>query len=209
MEISINAKVFCTDGEVGHVTCVLINPVTKEVTHLIVKKRGLLGQERMVPVDTIIDSFPEKISLRLDQAEFQKMENFIEIKYISGDDPFDAYLPEQYYLHPFVMPDYDSEYEYNTYYTQVENIPMGELAIRPGAEVYARDGRVGKVDEFLVSPKDGKITHLILQEGHLWGKVHIMIPVSMIDHIGFESVYLTMTKEAVSELPTIPIRHIN
>lgn len=206
MDISINAKVFCTDGECGHVTCVLINPVTKKVTHLIVKERGFLGQEHMVPIDFVTDSAPDKINLRLEKDKFQKLDHFLSIKYVSGEDPFDAYLPEQYYLHPYVMPDYESEYDYNTYYTEVENIPAGELAINRGAEVYAKDGWVGKVDEFLVSPKDDKITHIVLREGHLWDRKHVTIPVSAVDKIKVDGVHLNLTKKDVSELPAIPIK---
>jgi sporulation protein YlmC with PRC-barrel domain len=206
MDISINAKVFCTDGECGHLTCVLINPANKKITHVIVKERGMLGQERMVSVEDIVDSLPEKLTLRLDKESFRRLENFTSIKYVSGEDPFGAYLPEHYYLHPFVMPAYDSEYDYNTYYKQVENIPAGELAIYQGAEVFATDGRIGKVDEFLVSPKDNKITHLVLREGHIWDQKHVTIPLSAIDHINIDGVHLTLTKDAISRLPAIPFR---
>jgi sporulation protein YlmC with PRC-barrel domain len=200
MDISIDAKVFCTDGEeCGHVTSVLINPVSKQVTHLIVKEHGLLGQERMVPAEKIIESQPEKINLRLEHADFHHMENFVEIKYISVEDPFDQYLPENYYFNPY-------EDNYNTYYEQVENIPPGELAIYPSTEVYATDGHIGKVDELLVFPEDEKITHLVLREGHLWGKKHVTIPVSEIDRIEIDGVHLTLTKDAISQLPAIPIR---
>ncbi len=209
MDILINAKVFCTDGECGHVTSVLINPLSKRVTHLIVREHGVFGQEKKVPVEVIAESLPEKINLRLDQTSFHDMENFLSIKFISGEDPFDSYLPEQYYLHPFVMPAYDSEYDYNsTFYTHVENIPAGELNIGRGEDVYAKDGRVGKVDEFLVSPKNNTITHILLREGHIWGQKHVTIPVSEIDRIKVDGVYLKLTKEDISKLPAIPVQRL-
>lgn len=207
MEILINAKVFCTDGECGHVTAVLINPLSKRVTHLIVRESGILGQEKMIPTEIIAESLPEKINLRIGKEKFHEMENFRSIKYVSGENPFGPYLPEHYYLHPFVMPEYDSEYEYNTYYVDVENIPAGELEINRDAEVYAQDGWVGKVDELMVSPKDEKITHIVLREGHLWDKKHVTIPVSEVDRIKAGAVYLKLTKNDVGELPVIPIRH--
>ena len=52
--------------------------------------------------------------------------------------------------------------------TVKEQIPAGELAVRRGAKVEATDGRVGQVDEFLIDPSNGQISHLILREGHLW-----------------------------------------
>jgi Methyltransferase domain len=36
--IPVNAEVRCTDGTCGHSTCVLINPITNKVTHLVVKE---------------------------------------------------------------------------------------------------------------------------------------------------------------------------
>ncbi len=38
MEIPLNAQVECTDGVCGHSACVLINPVTDQVTHLVVQE---------------------------------------------------------------------------------------------------------------------------------------------------------------------------
>jgi hypothetical protein len=49
--------------------------------------------------------------------------------------------------------------------------------------VRATDGRVGRVDEFLVDPESGNITHLCLRKDHLWGDKLVCIPVSEIDLI--------------------------
>jgi hypothetical protein len=51
-----------------------------------------------------------------------------------------------------------------------EQIPPGELAVYRGARVEATDGKAGMLGEFLVNPLTGHISHLILMEGHLWGK---------------------------------------
>lgn len=205
MDISINAKVFCSDGECGHVSSVLINPVTRKVTHLVVKARGILGQERMVPVELVNDSNAEKIDLRMDRATFHTMEDFLSIKYVRGEDPFEVYMPQHYYLHPYMLPDTEPDYEPDAYYTQVENIPPDELAIRHGSDVFAQDGRIGKVDELLVSPTTDKISHIVLRERHLWDLKHITIPVSEIEHIDVDGVYLKLTIDEVNELPAITI----
>jgi sporulation protein YlmC with PRC-barrel domain len=86
-----------------------------------------------------------------------------------------------------------------------EQIPANELAIHRGTPVMATDGRVGQVDEFLVEPKNGNITHLVLREGHLWGKKDVSIPVSQIDRIEKDDVYLKIDKQAVQALPTLDI----
>jgi sporulation protein YlmC with PRC-barrel domain len=87
-----------------------------------------------------------------------------------------------------------------------EHVPAGELAIRRGARVEAADGHVGRVDEFLVDPANGHITHLVLREGHLWGQKDVTVPVSQIERIEEDTVYLKLDKHSIGALPTIPIR---
>jgi hypothetical protein len=87
-----------------------------------------------------------------------------------------------------------------------QRIPHGELAVQRGARVEATDGHVGRVDEFLVDPVDTHITHLVLREGHLWGQKDVTIPVSHIDRIEEDTVYLKLDKHSVEALPAIPIR---
>ena len=95
--------------------------------------------------------------------------------------------------------------ELGTITMEHENIPPNELTMHRGSQVYATDGLVGQVDEFLVEPKDGHITHLILREGHLWGKKDVSIPVSRIDHIEKDIVYLKINKDEIGSLPTLTI----
>ena len=39
MDIPLDAEVLCTDGAGGRSTCLIINPVTKEITHLVVQTK--------------------------------------------------------------------------------------------------------------------------------------------------------------------------
>jgi len=109
---------------------------------------------------------------------------------------------EEYLLWPYVV------LETRTVLAECKRIPPHELAVRRGAQVEATDGRVGTIDEFLVDPQNGHITHLMLREGHLWDKKDVAIPVSEIEHIGEHTVYLKLGKQAVQALPAIPVhRH--
>jgi len=89
-----------------------------------------------------------------------------------------------------------------------EHIPAGELAIRRGAAVEASDGHAGHVDEFLINPINDHISHLVLREGHLWGRKDVTIPVSQIDHFADNTVYLKLSKQEIETLPSIPVHHI-
>jgi hypothetical protein len=87
-----------------------------------------------------------------------------------------------------------------------EQIPPGELAVYRGARMEAMDGEAGVLGEFLVNPLTGHISHLILMGGHLWGKKEVTIPVSAIDRIEQDTVYLKLDKKAVEALPSEPVR---
>jgi hypothetical protein len=85
-----------------------------------------------------------------------------------------------------------------------EQVPAGEFALVKGAHVVARDGMVGRVDEFLTDPA-GKITHLIMRKGHLWGQKDVTIAVADIDRIESNNIYLKLDKHAVGTLPAMAI----
>jgi sporulation protein YlmC with PRC-barrel domain len=108
-----------------------------------------------------------------------------------------------YFYMPYVTSD-------RTVYESVDQkqIPPGELAVSRGTRVEAKDGYVGHVDEFVVNPKSGHITHLVMREGHLWGKKVVIIPVSLIDDTRKDTVYLKLDKLQIEVLPTFPVhRH--
>jgi sporulation protein YlmC with PRC-barrel domain len=209
VEIPLNVDVRCSDGLCGRSTCIILNPVTEEVTHFVVKASGLLGDEYLVPIDAIFESTSDDIRLRWSRDDFAKAEPFIKSVFIGKDES--TFLAESMSASTFMWPyavaggDPYQPSMLAALYEQVEQVPAGELAVRRGTEVEATDGRVGKVDEFLIDPLTSHITHLVLRKGHLWGERDITIPVSHIDRVAPEAVYLKLDKEAVNALHGITV----
>jgi sporulation protein YlmC with PRC-barrel domain len=203
MEIPIDAAVECTDGPCGRSTYVVLNPVTRKVTHLVVKEKDLLHIERLVPMSLVKESTPQKIHLRCNKDKLGRLEYFIETHFVPADPVYSGSMYEAYEGHmlwPYVIP------ENATIPLEEEQVPPGELAVHRGAQVHATDGQIGRVDEFLIEPESGHITHLVLREGHLWGQRDVTIPVSAIERIQESDVYLKLDKASVEALPAIPIR---
>ena len=201
MDIPINVDVLCAGEMCGRSTCLIINPIDTSITHLVVIEHDFPYIERLVPVKAILDSSPNSIQLRCNKAELSDMEPFKESDFISAGR-FESTLP---YGAPYLVWPY-SIYEGAPMLFEYEHIPAGEVVIRRGAPVKATDGRVGKVDEFLVDPQNDLITHLVLREGHLWGKKDVTIPVSEIDRISDDAVYLKLRKDIIATLPAVPAR---
>jgi hypothetical protein len=56
------------------------------------------------------------------------------------------------------------------------------------------------VEGFLVDPGDHRVTHVLLQEGHFWGRKEVAIPVSAVTGIE-HGIRLSMTKKQIADLP--------
>jgi sporulation protein YlmC with PRC-barrel domain len=204
MEIPLKAQVACTDGVCGRCVYVLMNPVSDQVTHLVVRMDSLPHTEYMVPVDVVTATTADTIGLRCSKAELEKMDPFVDTHYLQEKMPdyagSAAYGMGSYYYWPYVTPE-------RTVSVPVETlqIPPGELAVRRGTRVEATDGFVGKVDEFLVNPETGHITHLVMREGHLWGQKDVTIPLSAMGETQDDTVFLKLDKHQIESLPTVPV----
>lgn len=206
MDIPLNVDVYCSNEEVcGRSVSIILNPVTEKITHFVIRTKELVHLEYMVPIEYIVESTPHKIQLRCSRKELARFDPFTHVELL---DPYEVgypHLPPIYEreavgMWPYTVPD-----DYMTA-VPIEDIPHGELAIHRGAHVEAVDGRIGRVDEFLVNPKNSNITHLVLREGHLWGQKDITIPITEIDHIEEDVVYLKLDKHTIEHMPGIPIK---
>jgi uncharacterized protein YrrD len=198
MDIPINVEVRCTDEPCGTSNCIILNPITNQVTHVAVQGKSFPYVKRLVPVDKIIETTPDMIQLSCDLYEYMTMPLFIQSEFIIPDPHGGNVEIPTTMLLPYAM-------VMGTVTIEHERIPQDELAIHRGTPVIATDGHVGQVDEFLVEPSNGQITHLVLREGHLWGKKDVSIPISKIDHIENDAVYLKINKQEVEALPILPI----
>jgi sporulation protein YlmC with PRC-barrel domain len=202
MDIPLNASAHCVDGECGRSTYVLVDPVSREVTHLVIKENGLAGAEHVVPIGWVTEATHDLIRLRCTEEQLAKTDPFVDEHYLRETLPDFEHPQGGYLLLPYRIPDVTKMVKVKT-----RHIPAGELAVKRGASVEATDGHVGQVDEFLVDPENSHITHLILHEGHLWGQKDVTIPVSEIDRVEEDKVYLKLDKQSVEALPSIPLRH--
>ncbi|MGB3716525.1 MAG: PRC-barrel domain-containing protein [Candidatus Promineifilaceae bacterium] len=205
MDIPLDVKVQCVDGECGKTTTIILNPVTTEVTHVVVKDRH---QEYMVPLGQISESSADLLKLQLSREELAQQEPFIRTQFLGQemlDQEYDAATVAAE-MDTVMWPYNSLDDSYLEMYHQVEQIPHDELAIHRGAHVEASDGHIGRVDEFIVNPENNHVTHLVLLEGHLWGKKTVAIPISEIDRIEQDTVYLKLDKETLKSIPAVPTR---
>jgi uncharacterized membrane protein/sporulation protein YlmC with PRC-barrel domain len=205
VEIPVEASVECSDGPCGKSVTVIVNPATRKVTYLVVQDKSFLEPEqRMVPIEEVVETTSELIRLRCTRDQLSNMEPFVKVRFIEDqwDEPaYWAALDDIYYAGPYVTPSMPL-------YEQIERVPPGEVAVHRGAWVEATDGHIGTVGELVLDPDSEQITHFVLREGHLWGKKEVILPLSALDRVEEDTVYLKLDKAAVEQLPSLPLtRH--
>jgi len=214
MDIPINAQVYCTDGLCGRSTRLVINPKMAEVTHLVVKEHRFPHTEFLVPLDRVVASTAQRIDLgcRVDElAQFQPLDEveYLTWEQVGGDvrESMRELVSEETILLPYIPSDSEPvSLDDSVIRVEHEVLPPGELSIQRGAEVIAADGRIGRVDDLEVDSRSGHITHITLLEGHFWGKKRVTIPVSEVQRIEENRIYLKLDKEQIEKLLTIPTR---
>lgn len=203
MDIPINAKVYCQDKLCGRTEAVILNPVNDVITHVVVKENKSPHTERLVPIDTIDASLTDNVHLNFNEGMLHNLPPFFDVEYIQTMVPRYTQVYDMSYLVSVVVPEKKFVEE------KLYHIPKDELAVTRGTEVYSADGyALGKVDEFLVDQSGGHVTHLILQEGHIFGKKDVFIPVTEVESVNDSSLHLKLDKEDIEKLPAIPLRRI-
>jgi sporulation protein YlmC with PRC-barrel domain len=188
IQFAIGTKANCSDGPCGEVRRIIFDPAAGEVTHLVIGPEHGQQLSRLVPVD-LVDLADSEIRLRCTTAEFGDL-----------DPAEDREVAEQAHL--------EAAPATSTIYTGIprperiivkEVVPVGEAQLEPGDHIHALDGEIGQVEGFLVDPAD-RVTHVLLKEGHLWGRKEVAIPVSAVTGAR-DGIRLNMTKKQVEDLP--------
>ena len=79
-------------------------------------------------------------------------------------------------------------------------VPLGKEGHQRGEPVHALDGEIGRVEGVRVDPGDHRVTHVLLAEGHLWGRKEVAIPASAVTKVE-NGIWLNLTKKQVEDLP--------
>lgn len=206
----IGAGVSCADGPCGAVIRVVINPVTRKLTHLVVEPEGRQGLGRLVPLE-LADATGGEIRLRCTMAEFEKLDPAEETQFVPGTRGYEAYGPEQVVSWPWLSLGGTTGVEGDMVAGVSETvtydaIPVGEVAVRRGDRVHATDGEIGHVEGLVIDPRNHHVTHVLLQEGHLWGRKDVAIPIGVVTRAD-DGIRLSLTKDEVRDLPAVDIDH--
>jgi len=210
-QFTIGSAVLCSDGACGQLRQVVIEPIDRVLTHLIVKSDGREKASRLVPLDVVESSAPgmaEEIVLRCSLAEFETFERALETHFLAGASGLWGYRQEQMLTWPhYRLGLGGSATDIGTRTLTRDRMPLGGIEARRGDRVQAADGRIGRVQGLVVDRADHQVTHVLLDESHLWDQKRVAIPIgAVIDPQDItDGVRITLTKDQVRNLPPVEL----
>jgi sporulation protein YlmC with PRC-barrel domain len=218
-QFTIGAEATCTDGVCGDLSQIVIDPVGRVVTHLVVEPKHRSGLGRLVPLD-LLDDGTEDIRLRCTMAEFEKLDRAEETQFLPGGlGGYGGYAAGQTFIWPYYglagggmlgnviggglgVGNASLPVVHDT-------LPLGEVAVRRGDQVHATDGDIGRVQGLVIDPSNRHVSHILLQEGHLWGRKEVAIPISAVSGVDEQGIRLKMSKDDVADLPPVDFDHLD
>jgi sporulation protein YlmC with PRC-barrel domain len=213
MRLELGTPVRCTDATFGELADVVIDPISRRITHLVVRPRHEEGEARLVPVE-LARGGHDGSEVLLDCAvdEVTKLEPVHEFAYLRlGESPVEDPDWDVGVEDVLALPYYEADplgpspiFDTNVGMAY-DRVPKGEVEIRRASAVASMDGHdLGQVDGFVVDA-EGQITHLILERGHLWGKREVTIPIGAVATVETDAVTLSLSKDEVGSLPSVRV----
>jgi sporulation protein YlmC with PRC-barrel domain len=211
MQVELGTDVRCEGETVGKIADVVIDPATSRLTHIVVETSD--EQSRLVPAELLSEETggDEGVALTCTADEFRALESVRDFAFLrydefpAPDDGSDIGVQDV-----VAMPAYEAvgvaEFDSNVG-VAFDRIPHGDAEIRRSSPVNSSDGhRLGHAEAFVVA--DGKVTHILLERGHLWGTRDVTIPIEAVQSIETDSVTVNMSKDEVGALPSVKVhRH--
>ena len=214
---AIPSPVACSDGPCGELVRVVLDPVVRTVTHLVIEPRHPDGPAKLVSLDLVVGT-ARVIRLRCSRKELDALEDVREVDFVQPGPDDSDYGPEHSYTWPYYGLAYGGmgtagmgsleppSRPHQPHRVSHDRIPLGEVEVRRGERVFAQDGPIGHVQGLVIDPADHHVTHVLLQEGHLWGTREVAIPIRSVTGIE-DGIRVDLTKEEIAALPPVPIDH--
>ena len=159
----------------------------------------------------LVASAEGEIRLRCTTAELQELDDAEEVRFLPGGVGTWGYTQDQMFSLPYYGLAGGGSLGLGGVGVGTEpqpiifdRVPPGEVEVRRGDRVHATDGEIGRVQGLAIDPADHHVTHVLLEEGHLWGKKQVAIPVTGVRRIDDE-VQVNLTKDEIRDLPPVDL----
>jgi sporulation protein YlmC with PRC-barrel domain len=202
-----NAK----DEKLGELENVVIDPETKEVTHLVSKKGFLFTTDKVIPIGMVSKEDEDGIYLGNFSGDEKDLPDFMQMHYVEVKQA--NQIRSANYTNMTTFLPYPSlgfgtlaHFPYRGRPKSTEswievNIPDDTTAIQKGIEVYTFDGKhIGDVDKVFMDSFTDKVSHFVVSEGFLF-KDKKLVPILWVKEIKASRITLYVDEKIFEYLP--------
>lgn len=219
MQFKAGTAVYSADGEdVGRIERAVINPHTREVTHLVVRQGFLFTEDKVIPIELVDSASEDRVTLMRTEGRLEDLPPFEETYYVGLDEeeinrepayPLTGYAAPLYGYPPVGTGwwgyggylGYRAYPETNTVATTERNIPDDTVPLKEGARVVSAGGdHVGNVEQVIADSNSGRATHIVIAQGLLF-KARKLVPTNWVRSIDEDEVRLSVGSRQLERLP--------
>lgn len=202
------------DRPIGRITHVVLDPDSKIVTHVVVRRGLVFREDKLIPFAWLHSLISGRVELDDSAGDLRALPDFEESYFAAvempeetrdemlvggGEDNVRVNLPVYY----------SSEYPYEIRQASVpkhryvmrrrQNIPEDAIALALGAHLICVDeAHAGQIESVVVDAETAQMTHLLAMK-QMWSASRKLIPVDRIDLIGDDEVYLNVSANALQD----------
>lgn len=210
MKLELGTSIRCADGATRELVDVVIDSSSSRVTHLVIRPAQHAEDARLVPISLAGQAEKDdetEISLNCTAADLERFDLVHEFEVLQAgerrnkDPKWDVGV-EDIVVAPNYGPtafgDYAGSLDSDVT-VSYDRVPKGEIELRHASSVYSADGHhLGSVEAVIVDDGD-RLTHLLLERGHLWWKHEVALPAEAISKFESDMLTLGLTKRELGK----------
>ncbi len=120
LQPKLKARVRCTDGEIGEVKRIIVDPLSREISHIVVSD-GTGTLERQVPITQVQTVTDDTVQLRTSSAEVAALPSFKRDDYVTTREVEIAHLEDHLHVEPgevlVPVPELERDIKRRTFFT--------------------------------------------------------------------------------------------
>ncbi len=192
-----------TDGSFGTLADVVVDPITDEVTHLVISPHGDLQQSRVVPM-WLTNETDDGIRVELDERHVKELQRHLAEDFLRStvrpnqtehEVRFKSVLCHPYFADPLHEP---------TAAVEHRRIPIEDFDIAFGSEVVSTNDRtLGRVVGSLVA--DDNVYAIVVRSGLARFAHDVVVPVDAVSEVIMSMVLLDIDRHQFKELGTTSV----
>jgi sporulation protein YlmC with PRC-barrel domain len=209
MRLELGKPARLADGTFRELVDVVIDAGTNRVTHVVVEPKDTPTSARLVEMNLVEESgSSEGISLSCTAETLEAMEPVRRHtlrrsdEAADQDEGWDIGVEDMQPMTQYsagIIGEVGPDLTQDVLITY-DRVPKGEVELRHASAVYSADEHhLGSVDGVVVG-SDDRITHLLLERGHLWWRRELAVPADAVSKIQTDMVVLGVKKSQLGDI---------